>query len=176
MFTIDDEEQEKKRSLWYRPLGEFLVLFSNLEFETQDWSRLVCDSEAIYKHLIGMWQFQKRVELIIELISEGGAPSEWKKAAIELWKEAIRIANIRNIIAHNPPFENSKMEIDESFRFISVSSPVMEISKLSKPIGDPGSGVTLEKVVDACSRLRKILVELDSLSTQEYMRQERCGA
>ncbi|MCG8043916.1 MAG: hypothetical protein JAY72_21205 [Candidatus Thiodiazotropha endolucinida] len=176
MFTIDDEEQEKKRELWYKPLGEFLVLFSNVEFTAQEWSRLVCDSNAMYKHLVGMWQFQKRVELLIELIGESSASSDWKNEAIALWKEAIGIANIRNTIAHNPPFENSKMEIDENLRIRSVSSPIMEISKLSKPIGEPGSGVTLEKVIAACLQLRRILTELDRASIEELMRQERSGS
>lgn len=158
MFTIDDEDQEEKRELWYRPLGEFIVLFSNLEFETQDWARLVCDSQAIYKSLISIWRFQKRVELIIELIGKGSAGSAWKKAAVTLWKETIPIANIRNIIAHNPLFENSKMELDESFTVKFFSSPVVGISKLSKPIGEPSADVTLEKLVEACSRLRRILI------------------
>lgn len=130
----------------------------------------------MYKHLVGMWQFQKRVELIIELIGESSADSDWKNRTIALWKEAIGIANIRNTIAHNPPFENSKMEIGENFRIKSISSPVMEISKLSKPIGEPGSGVTLEKVIAACLQLRRILIELDKESMEEYMRQERSGS
>jgi hypothetical protein len=41
MFDFSNDEEEDKRIPWYSPIGEFVVLFSNVEFATKEWVRLL---------------------------------------------------------------------------------------------------------------------------------------
>jgi hypothetical protein len=54
-----------------------------------------------------------------------------------------------------------------------VSDRVTELAKLMKPIGDPGSGLSLESIKKACTDLRELLIELDSEHTAEIIRHEQ---
>ena len=173
MFDFNDSEQEVKRKNWYGPIGEFVVLFSSLEFATQEWVDLLTDSPAIRNHIIGIWSFKKRAELIIDLVEEYPVSSDQKDVWNKLWRKAIKISKTRNVVAHNPPFENARIEFDENSLRVSVSTGMVEIAKLTKPIGDPGSGLSLNTVKGACEELRELLINLGCEHTGEIVRCEQ---
>ncbi len=173
MFDFNDNEEEAKRKAWYNPIGEFIVLFSNLEFETQEWTRLLVGSAAIRDHVIGIWSFRKRTELIINLIDDYDTRVDQRDKWKMLWRKSIKISEIRNVVAHNPPFENSRIEFDEVNLTVSVSQKVTEVVKLTKPLGDPGSGLSLDAIKDSCKELRQLLIELDSEHTGEIIKYEQ---
>lgn len=54
MFDFNDNEEEAERKNWYGPIGEFVVLFSNLEFSTQEWVRLLTNSADIRNHVMSV--------------------------------------------------------------------------------------------------------------------------
>ena len=168
MFDFDDEEQEKKRELWYRPLGEFIVLFSNLEFTANEWIDLVCNSKVTAKHVKDIWSLKKRVSVIIDLIDEYDVDASKKEKWKALWRKAIELMTIRNVIAHNPPFENFRLSL-ESGR-VELKAKKEEIARLNKPLGEPGSGISLKKIVDRSKELRELLIELDKESTIEMIK------
>ncbi|WP_297186407.1 hypothetical protein [uncultured Porticoccus sp.] len=169
MFDFNDEDEERKRAEWYAPLGEFMLLFSNLEFTCNEWITLLCNSKAMSNHIKGLWSFKKRVDLIIELISEYQVTEAKRELWVSLWKSINSNITLRNTIAHNPPFDNFGIEFDSSLASKDVTRAV-EIHQLSKPLGDPGSGITLEKLVSCNVELRKILIQLDYESSCEAAR------
>lgn len=169
MFDFNDEDEERKRAEWYGPLGEFMLLFSNLEFTCREWINLLCDSKAMSNHIMGIWSFKKRVDLILELIPEYEVTNEKRELWTTLWKSVNSKIPIRNTIAHNPPFDNFGVEFDSNFVGREIER-IVEIHQLSKPLGDPGSGVTLEKLVKCNAELRSLLVSLDYESTCEMAR------
>jgi len=171
MFDFNDEDEERKRTEWYSPLGEFMVLFSNLEFACNEWITLLCDSNAISNHIKGIWSFKKRVEIIIELIGEYQISESKKELWVSLWNTVSSKIPLRNTIAHNPPFDNFGLELDSNL-VAKTTVRSVEIHQLSKPLGVPGSGVTLKKLKKCNSELRKILIMLDVESSSEMSRHE----
>ena len=161
MFDLEDKKEEKRRKLWYSPLGEYIVLFSNLEFSANEWIDLLSGSKAMAKHIKGIWSFRKRTELIVNLINEYNTDNKVKIKWERLWKNAIKLSKKRNLIAHNPPFNNFKMDFDLENKKVVMDEKKEEIQKLNKPVGDPGSGLSLEEIKNDCIELRSIIIELD---------------
>lgn len=170
MFDFRDEEEERKREKWHQPLGEFMLLFSNLEFTCNEWISLLCKSEAVINHICSIWSFKKRVEVLLELISEHNVCQSKRELWLSLWRSAGSKASIRNVIAHNPPFENYELEYTSENAAKILGSSV-EIHQLSRPLGEPGSGITLEKLQSCNSEIREILIQLDIEGTAEAGRQ-----
>ena len=106
MFDFNDKDKEKKRENWYRPLGEFIVLFSNLEFTVNEWIDLISNSETTTNLIKDIWSLKKRISALIDLIDEYDTEKAKKEKWKTLWRGIIGLVYIRNIIAHNPPFEN----------------------------------------------------------------------
>lgn len=166
MFDFNDEDEEKKRAKWYAPLGEFMLLFSNIEFTCAEWIDMLGDSKVMSNHIKGLWSFEKRVGLIIKLIPEYDVSEDKKKLWLELWESVNSKIPLRNTVAHNPPFDNHRIEFDSNLIAKDINR-VIEIHHLSKSLGVPGSGVTLEKLLNCNSELRKILIALDYESSGE---------
>ncbi len=161
MFRLDDEEEEKRRKRWYAPIGESIVLFSNLEFCTREWVKfLIEDAEKVEK-VSNKWSFKRRAEDILKAIAEFDDVSKTKKDWTILWKEAIDLYENRNIIAHNPPLNNFDMTWDENKGKIEITEKVEEIFWLDKPVGAPGSGLSLEYLINQNRKLRSIIIRLD---------------
>ncbi len=160
MFDFNNDDEEKKRKEWYTPLGEFMILFSNLEFTCSEWIDLLCNSKAISNHIKSLWSFKKRIELIIELVPEYQVSEDKKELWTKLWKSIDSKILLRNIIAHNPPFNNFSIELKSNFVIKDIERAV-KIHQLSKPLGNPGTCITLEKLLKCNTELREILIQLD---------------
>jgi hypothetical protein len=130
------------------------------DFTSAEWIDFLCDSRAISNHIKGLWSFKKRVDLIIKLITEYDVAEDKKERWIALWKSVNSKITLRNTIAHNPPFDNYGIELDSNMVGRDVER-VVEIHRLSKPLGALGSGVTLDELVRCNSELREILINLD---------------
>ena len=170
MFDFNDEIEEEKREKWYAPIGEFALLFSNLEFSSNEWIDLLSESKVISQHIKSIWSFQKRVEIIINLIDEYQADETIKNRWKHLWGEAKNLIPIRNTIAHNPPFDNYGLEFDSKTWEAKDIIRTEEIQRLNKPLGEPGSGITLEKLEKGRIKLREILNTLDHEHTSESVK------
>lgn len=175
MFDFRDESEEIKRAEWYQPLGEFMLLFSNLEFTCNEWISLLCESKAVTDHIRSIWSFKKRVDVLLELIEEHEICTSKKELWSSLWRAAGSMASIRNVIAHNPPFENFYLEYS-SENTAKVIGRLAEIHQLSKPLGELGSGITLEKLRACNSKIRGVLVQLEIEGIAEAGRQHHANS
>ncbi len=172
MFSLDNNEEEKKREEWYAPIGEYLVLFSNLEFSSREWINFLVESGAIAREMNNTWAFQRRTECLVNVIAEFDASEIKKKRWVSLWKKAINLSKTRNVIAHNPPFSNFDMELDEKKGKIEITAKVEEICQLNRPVEAPGSGLSLEYLINQNRELISIIIKLDNEHLSEMLKDD----
>lgn len=174
MFDFENQDEEIRREEWYAPVGEFMVLFSNLEFSTNEWIDLFCDSKVMSNHIKDIWSFQKRSELIIELIEEYDCTDAIKNRWRVIWGKTKYFAEMRNTIAHNPPFNNFKFDVEKGeFWKLKNHRTSEEICRLNKFLVEPGSGITMKKITEANEDLRNVLVELDNEHTNVILQYDQ---
>lgn len=86
---------------WATRIGQVIMNFSALEFETYKWlSQLSKDPQRIQE-----WSkmfFCARAKEVIKHIYTCFFPQDWKSKSITTWNEIIDLALKRNRIAHNP--------------------------------------------------------------------------
>lgn len=172
MFDFSDKREERMRQEWYAPIGEYILLFSNLEFELSAWIDLLANtnSDAIKDRVKGL-QFSRRIDLILALIAEDQASDETKNKWKAAWKQAGALVGIRNLLCHNPPINNFAISFDEDAGEVSIQLRATELFNLRKPVGDPGCGLALTEIQEKSAKLRQLLILLDSLHTEEILRQ-----
>ena len=114
------------------------------------------------------------VDILLNLISEYRFDHASKAESVSQWKRSQDLAKTRNLLVHNPPIENfeflSRGGSDISAGF-TVGQKVEEIIHLSLPIGEPGSGLSLEEISDKCLLLRRILSKLEALHDDIVVRE-----
>lgn len=169
MLDFEDKNEEEKRKNWYAPIGEYLILFSNFEFLANEWIDLISPDKAKADHIKGTWPFQKRINFIMDLINKYDTDAKTKEEWKGLWKKVIDSNSTRNLIAHNAPFENFNIQYNKASNRIEVEDRKEEIYGLKKPIGKPGSGLSLEKIKSDCGKLRIVIIALDKAYTGEIM-------
>lgn len=168
MFDLTDEGEEDKRRNWYSPIGEYVLLFSNLEFELLNWIHLLSNSRAL-RNVSNSFQFSKKLDILLELIDEYDVPSETREKWKRKWQEAMAMSDTRNLICHNPPIDNFSLSINDEGK-VSLNSRAVEVHALKKPIGEPGSGLSLTELTKNIEKLRELLIHLDSMHTEEIVR------
>ena len=131
------------------------------------WIRLLSASRAT-RNIESTLQFSKRIELLFDLIEEyevdEGTKEKWRRE----WQKVKPLVSTRNLICHNPPINNFSLSLDKGR--VSLKSRAIEILVLKKPIGEPGSGLSLAKLKKQIQALRQLLICLDELDTEESLR------
>ena len=167
MFDLTDAAEENARHEWYSPIGEYVLLFSNLEFELSGWVQLLSSSRAL-KKLGNTLKFSQKFELLLDLIEEyeidAGTKEKWKQE----WQQVKPLINTRNLICHNPPIDNFSLSLNQGH--VRIDSRKVEVHALKKPIGEPGSGLDLADLKQKTNILRQLLIRLDLMHTEETMR------
>jgi hypothetical protein len=168
VFDLTDEDEEIRRRNWYSPIGEYVLLFSNLEFELSNWIRLLSDSRAL-RNASNTFQFSKKLNVLLELMDENEVlPATREKWKFE-WRKAEALVKTRNLICHNPPIDNYSIDVNDEGE-VSLNESVVEIQVLKKPIGEPGSGLSLTELKNDIEKLKGLLICLDSMHTEEILR------
>ncbi len=168
MFNLTDEDEEGKRRDWYLPIGEYVLLFSNLEFELLNWIDLLSDNRVL-RRITRTFQFSRMHNVLFELIDAYEAPQGTKEKWKREWLKARAMSNTRNLICHNPPIDNFRLAINDDGE-VSLISRAVEVHILKKPIGEPRSGLSLKKLTKDIEKLRNLLIRLDSMHTEEIVR------
>ena len=148
---------------WAERVGQLIINFSSLEFETYMW--LVQMSEQPERIPdFAKQKFAQRVTLINRYIEDHGYTAKWKTESLVAWTEALELAKLRNRIAHNPlTFAwTNKAERGEP-DYIGVT----EMQGLDPPKDGPLlSKASIERSIN------QIIVLIKRL---ELLRQEWCG-
>jgi hypothetical protein len=93
--------------------------------------------------------FKKRISLVCELIVRSRLPTEQKEKAVTLWKEVAKLAETRNVIAHNPFATTAQGD-----------SGFLDVKKLKGDGPYELIPLRLTDLADAGSRLTRILPDL----------------
>ena len=168
MFDLADKGQENLRREWYSPIGEYVLLFSNLEFELSSWIHLLSDSRAL-RDVASTLKFSPKLDLLPGLIDEYQVSLETKEKWKREWQQAKPLANTRNLICHNPPIDHFSLSLGDQGK-VSLGSRMIEVHALKKPIGEPGSGLALDDLKQKTDSLRQLLIRLDLMHTEEIVR------
>ncbi|MHB8570304.1 MAG: hypothetical protein ACYC97_08915 [Metallibacterium sp.] len=168
MFNLTDKSEEDKRRDWYSPIGEYVLLFSDLEFELLNWIDLLSDNRLL-RRITKTFQFSRMHDVLLELIDEYEAPLGTKEKWKREWLKARVMSSTRNLICHNPPIDNFRLAINDDGK-VSLISRAVEVHILKKPIGESGSGLSLKKLTKDIEKLRELLIRLDSMHTEEIVR------
>ena len=88
-------------SHWAERIGQLIINFSGLEFETYLWLVQISEQPERIQEFAKK-RFAPRVTLIKSQIEKYGYNTKWKADTLAAWAEAIELSKLRNRIAHNP--------------------------------------------------------------------------
>ncbi len=91
-------EQER---LWSNAIGGLILNFGQVEFVSHRWIQHFATDPILGDLAIDM-PFSRRLTLITELVERSSMPADKRQRATELWREASKLSETRNTIAHNP--------------------------------------------------------------------------
>lgn len=86
---------------WAWAIGKMMISFGAVEALSYYWIDKFANDEILHEIALSM-PFAKRVNVIKILIKREDFPEKVKKQAIIDWNRALKLAEFRNEIAHNP--------------------------------------------------------------------------
>ena len=86
---------------WVERVGKLIVNFSAIELESINWFVQLAERELEIKAIIEL-PFSSRVTQVMRHIDERKTGSLWRKRSLRTWNEALKLAHLRNQVAHNP--------------------------------------------------------------------------
>jgi hypothetical protein len=126
---------EKNR--WAPLIGQLFISFGSIESITHDCVRK-WSSSVVYKYVKGM-PLSRRIEFVIELISEQPFPEKEKEAFKANLRKTKHLVEIRNIIAHSPLAlvlfqDESETPFREAITSNSDDSKIIELEQLQETV------------------------------------------
>ena len=109
---------------WATLIGGFVINFSSLEFETYLWIDALKGEKA--RDEARKMKFWVRRKIIVDAISGLTWSTEEKQQALDLWKRASELAELRNTLLHNP-ITFKRVSDQDSYPFALL--PVREFNK-----------------------------------------------
>jgi hypothetical protein len=91
-------EQERQ---WSNIIGGLMLNFGSLELTSLRWVQHLSNDEVLNDLAIDL-SFTKRLKLISRLVHRTKWSPENKNLSEKLWREASKLSEIRNTVAHNP--------------------------------------------------------------------------
>lgn len=86
---------------WDARIGKVIINFSALELESILWLVQLSEKHQSIGRFVEM-QFTSRTTQVMRHIEARSTSSRWRKDSLRAWNAAIKLAKIRNHIAHNP--------------------------------------------------------------------------
>jgi hypothetical protein len=86
---------------WVERVGKLILNFSVIELESIHWFVQLSEREFEIKAIIEI-PFASRVTQVMRHIDERKTGSQWRKRSLRTWNEALKLAHLRNQVAHNP--------------------------------------------------------------------------
>jgi len=86
---------------WVERIGKIILNFSVVEMESILWLVQLSEREFEIKTIAEM-PLASRITQIIRHIEERTIGVQWRKKSLRAWNEALKLAHLRNQVAHNP--------------------------------------------------------------------------
>lgn len=96
-YAVDSQHTKS----WIERVGKLILNFSAIEFESIHWFVRLAERELEIK-LIVETPFASRVTQIMRHIEDRKMDEKWRKKSLRFWNEALKLAHLRNQVAHNP--------------------------------------------------------------------------
>jgi len=95
--SIDSEHTDP----WIARVGKIILNFSAIEMESIHWFVQLSEREFEIKAIVDS-PFTSRVTQVMRHIDDRTIGVQWRKRSLRAWNEALKLAHLRNQVAHNP--------------------------------------------------------------------------
>lgn len=105
---------------WIERIGKIVLNFSVLELESIHWLVQLSEESENIKQFVET-PFAARVSRLMKHVDNRSINAKWRKASLRAWNDSLKLAIVRNQVAHNPIVFgwHNPAEIDEpDFIFI----------------------------------------------------------
>jgi len=86
---------------WIDRVGKIILNFSAIEMESIHWFVQLSEQEFEIKAIVDS-PFTSRITQIMRHIDDRMIGVQWRKRSLRAWNEALKLAHLRNQVAHNP--------------------------------------------------------------------------
>lgn len=86
---------------WVERVGKLILNFSAIEMESIHWFVQLAEREFEIKLIVEI-PFASRVTQVMRHINDRKMNDKWRNRSLRGWNEALKLAHIRNQVAHNP--------------------------------------------------------------------------
>lgn len=86
---------------WVERVGKLILNFSAIELESVHWLVQLSEREFEIKAMVEI-PFASRVTQVMKHIDARKANDYWRRRSLRSWNEALKLAHLRNQVAHNP--------------------------------------------------------------------------
>jgi len=86
---------------WIERVGKLILNFSVIELESIHWLVQLAEREFEIKAIVDT-PFSARVTQVMRHVDERKMNDRWRKQSLRAWNEALKLAHLRNQVAHNP--------------------------------------------------------------------------
>lgn len=86
---------------WIERVGKLILNFSVIELESIHWFIQLSEREFEIQSIVEV-PFASRVTQVMKHIDERKTNERWRKQSLRRWNEALKLAHLRNQVAHNP--------------------------------------------------------------------------
>jgi hypothetical protein len=86
---------------WIERVGKLILNFSAIELESIHWYVQLVEREFEIKSIVEI-PFASRVTKVMRHVDERKINGRWRKQSLKRWNEALKLAHLRNQVAHNP--------------------------------------------------------------------------
>lgn len=86
---------------WVERVGKLILNFSAIELESIHWFIQLAEREFEIKSIVEI-PFAPRVTQVMRHVDERKTNDRWRKQSLRRWNEALKLAHLRNQVAHNP--------------------------------------------------------------------------
>lgn len=86
---------------WIERVGKIILNFSTIEMESIHWLVQLSEREFETKAIVDS-RFASRVTQVMKHVDDRTIGVQWRKRSLRAWNEALKLAHLRNQVAHNP--------------------------------------------------------------------------
>lgn len=86
---------------WIERVGKLIVNFSVIELESIHWFVQLAEREVEINSIVEI-PFASRVTQVMRHVDQRQLSDKWRKRSLRSWNEALKLAHLRNQVAHNP--------------------------------------------------------------------------
>lgn len=86
---------------WIERVGKIIINFSAIEMESIIWFVHLSERELEIKAIVDM-PFASRITQLMRHIDDREIGVRWRKHSLRNWNETLKLAHLRNQVAHNP--------------------------------------------------------------------------